>query len=294
MDLLLQLAVNGIVMGSIYALLAVGFALIFATTRLFHFAHGGVYALAAYTIYFAKETLKQDFVVGLVLAAIVAVVAGVITELAVYRTLRRRRATSLVILIASLGMMIIMQNTLAIIFGNDPKGLGSGIVAAGYHLGSLILTPVQIITVLTAVVLFTGLQLYLRRTRTGKAIRAVANNPALATIVGINVDHIFLLAFVIGSALAAPASLLVSLQSGLTVTMGMNAIMMGAVAVIVGGVGSIPGAALGALLIGLAENIGVWQIPADWQSSISFGILLIFIIFKPTGFFGQRLRKARV
>ena len=116
----------------------------------------------------------------------------------------------------------------------------------------------------------------------------------MAAVIGISADRIYLLAFVIGSALVAPASLLVSLHTGLTPSMGMTAIMMGAIAVIVGGLGSIPGAALGALLIGIAENVGVWQIPSEWQSSIAFGILLVFIVFRPTGFFGQKMRKAEI
>ena len=294
MDLLLQLAVNGVVVGSIYALVAVGFALIFATTRLFHFAHGGVYALAAYVIYFAKQTLKQDIIVGLLLAIVAAVAVGVAIELVVYWPLRRLGATPLVILIGSLGVMIFLQNFLAMTFGTDGKSLGSGVVVEGYHVGPLVLTPLQIITVVAAAALFALLQLYLRKTKTGKAIRAVANNSAMAQVVGINPNRIFLLAFAIGSALAAPASLLVSLHTGLTPSMGMLAILVAAIAVIVGGVGSIPGAALGALLIGITENVGVWQIPSEWQSSIAFGVLLVFIVFRPTGFFGHKLRKAEI
>ena len=294
MDLLLQLAVNGVVVGSIYALVAVGFALIFATTRLFHFAHGGVYALAAYVIFFVKQAFKLDILVGLLFAIAIAVAVGVGIELAVYRPLRRLGATQLVILIGSLGVMIFLQNLLAMVFGTDSKSLGTGVVVEGYHFGPVTLTSLQIITVLAAVLLFVFLQLYLLKTKTGKAIRAVANNPGMAEVVGINADRIFLLAFAIGSALAAPAALLISLHTGLFPTMGMLAIMLAAIAVIVGGLGSIPGAALGALLIGVTENVGVWQIPSEWQSAIAFGLLLVFIIFRPTGFFGQKLRKAEI
>jgi branched-chain amino acid transport system permease protein len=286
--------VNGVVVGSIYALIAIGFALIFATTRLFHFAHGAVYAVAAYSIFFAKDVLKQDVIVGLLLALVVAIGLGVAIELAVYRPLRRLGATPLVILIGSLGVMIFLQNFLSLVFGTESKSFGTGVIAQAFHLGPVTLTPLQVVTVLTAAVLFVLLQLYLRKTKTGKAMRAVANNPGLARIVGISADRIFLLAFAIGSALAAPAALLVSLHTGITPSMGMMAILMGAIAVIVGGLGSIPGAALGALLIGITENVGVWQIPSEWQSSIAFGLLLVFIIFRPTGFFGQKLRQAEI
>ena len=177
MELLTQLIVNGVVVGVFYALIAVGFALIFVTTRIFHFAHGAVYAVAAYTIFFAKQTLKQDVLVGFLIAVVVAVVVGVVIEMIVYRPLRRLGATPLVILIGSLGVMIFLQNFLAMAFGSDSKSLGTGIVTEGYRLGSLTVTPLQIETVLTAIVLFVALQMYLRKTRTGKAIRAVANNP---------------------------------------------------------------------------------------------------------------------
>lgn len=294
MDLLLELVVIGVVVGSIYALLAVGFALIFVTTRLFHFAHGAVYAVAAYTIFFAKQSLGWDILPGMLLALVVAVLVGVGIELGVYRPLRRLGATPLTILIASLGVMIFLQNLLALAFGSDIKNIGAGFPTDIYHVGSLSLTSLQIATVIAAIALFVLLQLYLKFTRTGKAIRAVANNAELSNIIGIGSDRVFILVFAIGSALAAPAALLVSLHTGITPTMGTMAIMVGAVAVIVGGVGSVPGAALGALLIGVAENVGVWRIPSEWQPAIAFGILLVFIIFRPTGFFGQKIRQSEV
>ena len=156
------------------------------------------------------------------------------------------------------------------------------------------ITFVQVCMVCAAVCALILMTLFVAKTRFGTAMRALANDPELSRISGMNSELVILLAFAIGSAIAGIGGILVALDVDMTPTMGMNALMMGLVAVIIGGVDSIPGIALGALLLAMAQQFGVWKISSQWQDAIAFGILLVFLIFRPQGFFGKRIKKATV
>jgi branched-subunit amino acid ABC-type transport system permease component len=156
------------------------------------------------------------------------------------------------------------------------------------------ITPIQIVIIATSVMLVFLVAFWLKKSKIGKAMRAVANDPELASISGINSNKVILWTFAIGSALAGVAGILVALDVDMTPTMGMNALMMGVVAVIIGGVGSIPGVALGALLLGLAQHLGVWKISSQWQDAIAFIILFGFLLVRPQGFLGRKVKKVEV
>ena len=155
-------------------------------------------------------------------------------------------------------------------------------------------TPVQILTICVSIFLVTAVAAFLKKTRQGRAMRAVACDAQLASVSGINSDRVTLWAFAIGSGLAAAAGILVAADVDMTPTMGMNGLMVGVVAVIIGGRGSILGVALGALLLGMAQHLGVWKISSQWQDAIAFFILLAFLIFRPQGFFGKKVKTATV
>lgn len=231
---------------------------------------------------------------SLLLAVLFTSFLGVLTEISIYRPLRERGATSLVLLIASLGIFIVIQNVISLIFGDDTKTIRSGMVTEGINIFGARITQIQILTIVVCLTLFIITTLIVMRTRIGKAIRAIGNDPELALISGIDTDKAILYTFAIGSALAAVAAVLVAFDVDMTPTMGMNALMMGVVAVIIGGVGSIPGAALGGLLLGLAQHLGVWQISSKWQDAIAFVILLSFLLFRPYGFFGRVVKKVEI
>jgi len=291
-DLFAQLLVNGVIAGSLYALVACSFGLILGTTGTFHFAHGVVYAAGAYSAYFAAGRglpLWAAAGVGIAGAALV----GVFIELVVYRPLRRIAASPLVILIASLGTLIVLENAIAIGFSTDAKVL-EGFPRRGIIVGGVGFTTLHVTMVGVSLVVFLALLAFLRWTQTGRAIRAVANSPEMAEIVGIDTGRVFLLVFAIGSAMAAPAAILIMLDRGATPDMGMEAILIAAIAVIVGGIGSVPGAALGALIIGLAQNLGVMKIPSEWQAAIAFGLLLVVVVLRPRGLLGKKLRKVEI
>ena len=292
--MLIQLLINIIISFSIFCGISLSFIIIYSIVRFFHFAHAVVFTSGAYFTFLFNQLFGLSLYISIPLAILSACLFGSSMELFIYKPLRKRNSTSLVLLLASLGIYIVLQNIISMVFGDDTKSIRTWQVVEGINVFGARITPVQIIIVVTSVVLLILVALYLHFSRTGKAMRAVANDPELANITGINSDKVILTSFAIGSALAGIAGILVSLDVDMTPTMGMNALMMGVVAMIVGGVGSIWGIVLGSLLLALAQNLGVWYISSQWQDAIAFAILLIFLLFKPEGFFGKKLKKAAV
>jgi branched-chain amino acid transport system permease protein len=288
MDLLAQLLVNSGVVGSIAALVAVGFALILQVTGTLHFAHGGVYAASAYAVYLFGSVLGLPLVVALMGAVVVAIGLGVLSELVVYRPLRDAGAPSRTLLMGSLALMLLMQNGLSLAFGNDVKTLAVGYRPATYELGPLVITSTRLIIVATSVVACGLLALGLYRTPWGLQLRALASNPTLAEMSGINRRWTYLLTFALGSALAAPAGVLVAFDTGLAPTIGTFVVLLAITAVVVGGMGSFAGMIFGAYLVAAALNLGIWKIGSEWQTSIAFLLLMVFIFVRPRGLFGRR------
>jgi len=289
-----QFILNGIIAGSVYTLVAVGFAVIYRTVRFFHFAHGVVFTAGAYFTYFFKAWLGWPVTIAVPAAIGLCAVLGVLIEVSVYRPLRHKGSSALILLLASLGIYIVLQNMISMVFGDDTKTIRSGIVKEGINILGARITPVQITIIIVSLLLVVSCFLFLKYTKTGRSMRAVANNPELADVTGINSDRVIFWTFALGSALAGIAGILVALDVDMTPTMGMNALMMGVAAVIIGGVESIPGVALGALLLGMAQHLGVWKISSQWQDAIAFVILLIFLLFRPQGFLGKRVKKVTI
>jgi len=275
-------------------LLALSFELIYITTRFFHFAHAIVFTGGAYFAFLFKNYLGMPLWMVIPLAVGSSVVVGCLIDLGVYKPLRKKKAPNLILLLASLGIYIVMQNVISMVFGDDTKSIRTGEIKEGINVFGARITPIQIVIIITSIILVTAVAVFLKKSKMGKAMRAVANDPEMAKISGIDSDRVILWTFAIGSALAGIAGILVALDVDMTPTMGMNALMMGVVAVIIGGVGSIPGVALGALLLGLAQHLGVWKISSQWQDAIAFIILFIFLIFKPEGFLGKKVKKAKI
>ncbi len=292
MDLFVQLTINGLTLGSIYLLLGISWGLIFAVTRTFHFAHGATFVVAAYFTY-----LFQQWGQPLIFAAFggicCAALFGVATEGLLYRYLRRAFATPLVIFIAALGILITVENLIAMGFGTDAKPL-EGFPVRVIKIGRVGFNNLHVVMFVTAGVLFAALMLYLHRTKTGKALRAVISNPEMAEVIGIDVRKYFLIAFGLGSLLVAPAAILVTIERGATPDLGHWAILYSFMPVIIGGIGSLPGAALAGIIVGLAESIGIWKISSQWQVGIAFIVLVAVLLLKPTGLFGFRVYRGKI
>ena len=289
-----QLFLNGIIAGSIYALIALGFAVIYRTVKFFHFAHGVFYAAGAYLAYTLVISLDINPVTSFFLAAILAGVVGAGTDRFIYKPLRKRKAPNLVFLIASFGIFIFIQNLLQLIYGAQILTIRTGPVKEGHHFLGAVITDTQILILAASAALCLGLWLFVKKTKLGKAMRAVADDRIAVSVVGINPERIILAAFAIGSALAGAAGILISLETNIEPTMGMNAILKGIIASIIGGIGSIPGAMFGGLFLGIAENLGIWKISAGWKDCIAFVILIIFLLFRPGGIMGVKSEGERL
>jgi branched-chain amino acid transport system permease protein len=288
MDLALQLVVNGLINGSHYALLGVGFGLIFATTRITHFAYGPLFTLAAYACWWAAARAGLPLAAAAAFGVAAAAAAGVLSYWLLYRPFERRGSPNLVILIASLGLFILLENLIGIVFGTDTKVID--VPAPVFLLGDVVFTGLQAAQVVAFLVVGALLALFLRFSEYGKAVLAMTDNAEMARIIGIDTVRVSLLVFALGSAVAAVPAILILMKDGATPYMGFIAVFMGFVAVVVGGIGSLRGAVVGGFALGMVENIGMWKIPTEWQSTIAFVVLFLVLLLKPQGLFGRAVR----
>lgn len=290
-----QLLANGLVEGSFYALLALGFALIFGASRVFHVAHGSVYAVAAYLLYLFFSIWRLPFFLALLLTVALASLLGILIELLIYRPLERRGASHMLVLMASIGTLIFIDNLVEMIFGGDNKiiGIGAGL-QEGIPLGPIVFTYLQLINLGAAVAAVLLLNYFRLRTAPGKALRAVIISPTMARVVGIDIGRVRILAFGLGSALAAVSAVMSAVDLGFQPGQGLPVVLVAAIAVLVGGVDTFTGAALGGLILGLAMNLGIWRIGPEWREALAFGVMLIVILAKPTGLYGRALEKYEV
>ena len=291
--LVVQLLANGLVNGCGYALVALGFAFVYNTTRIFHFAHGAVYALAAYVFYsfFVQWGVPLVLAAGATLLLIAAF--GVLIDELIHAPLDRQDASMLIHLLSSIGLYTVIVNVIALLYGNQTKVLSSG-MGTTYSLGDVTLVRIQLITVFTAVVVLGIVFVVLWRTRLGKMLRAMRDDPELVAVMGINPSTLRRTVFALGSGLAGVAAILSGLDVGVDPYIGMNAILNGAVAIIIGGVGRFEGAVLGGIAIGLLQASVVWYASAQWQDAITFVVLILFLLFRPEGILGTKRRSEEV
>lgn len=293
MALLLQLLANGLVAGSSWAMVALGFGLIFRVTGTFHFAHGSVYAAAGYFAYSGVADLGLPWGIAFPLAAAGAVLLGCSIEVWIYRPLRRLEAPPLALLVSSLGVAVFLNNLLGLVWSYQSRNLPTA-AGTGYVLGPVDLSSFQVATVGVGLIVTIGLIIYMKYSSLGLTMRALASTPFMARIVGIPAERVTVLTFAVGSLVAAPAGILTMLDTGVLPDMGTSAVLMATIAVFVGGIASLPGAALAAGLLGLLVNVGIWQWSARWQNAIAFSLLLLFMVCRPRGLFGLKQRQVKV
>ena len=289
-----QLLLNGIIAGSIYALIAIGFTVIYRTVKFFHFAHGIVYTAGAYFAYTLIISLHLNFALSFFLAIVLAAILGVAIDKLVYSPLRQQKASNLIFLLASFGVVIFIQNLIQLIYGAQILTIRTGPIKEGHHFLGAVITDIQILILAVSIILMIFLWLFIQKTKLGKAMRAVSDDPIAANVVGINPERIILTSFAIGSALAGAAGILISFETNIEPIMGFSALLKGIIASIIGGIGSIPGAVLGGFFLGLAENLGIWKISAGWKDCIAFAILIIFLLLRPRGILGNKTEKKTI
>jgi branched-chain amino acid transport system permease protein len=282
-----QLTVNGLISGSIYALIAVGFSLIYSTNKFMHFAHGVSVAVAGYILYSLFSVWGISFYFAVLLTLILSGLFGLFIYRVIYLPMQNRKASNVVLLIASIGILILFENLIQLIFGADVKVVGYLEVAEGMNILGAIITPLQIWIIITSIVLFVALYLFMKKTKLGRDMRAVADNKELASIVGINYKRVADYSFVIGGVLAGIAGILIALEQNLIPNMGTLLIVKGFTGAVIGGITSVPASILGSFILGLAENYGIWFLPSGFKDAIAFGLLFLFLLFRPNGLFGR-------
>jgi len=284
-----QLILNGIIAGAIYALVASGFSLIYSVTKFMHFAHGAVLALGAYLMYSFAVILGLNFWLAILLTLVCSGFAGVVMDQLVYKQLRKRKASGAVLLIASIALMTLITSLILAFWGADVKTVPT-VNPVFDFLGARI-TLTQIIIVVVSVVLLLGLWLLMKKTKLGKAMRAVADNKDVAMTVGINPERIYTYTFIIGSFLAGVAGILIGIEQNLYPQMGLSLVIKGFTGAVIGSLASVPGAVLGSFILGLVENIGIWWLPSGYKDAIAFVLLFIFLLFRPSGLLGVKVRE---
>ena len=289
-----QIFFNIIISTTIFLLVSNSYSLIYYPTKFFHIAHAVIITSGAYFVFLFTNKLLFPFTVSVVLAIVSATLIGILCEILVYKQMRRINAPSLSYLIASIGLYIVLQNCISLYFGDDTKTINTAEVAVGNLIVGAYITTIQIITILVSITLFIALILFLHFTSTGKSIRAVASNPELCNIYGISSNKIILIAFGIGSALAAVAGILSAMDTNMTPTFGFNLLLYGLVAMIIGGVGSTRGLIAGSLLVATAQHLTAYYIDTKWMDAITYIILILFLIWKPLGFSGKLLKKVEI
>lgn len=281
-----QLLINGLIAGSIYALVAAGFSLIYTTNRFVHFAHGAVIAVGAHLFYAFFAIAKLSLPLSVIFTILASAFLGWLIHIIIYAPLKKKKSSAAILLVASIALMFLLENCLLLIFGAEVKIISISAIESGLTIGGARLTLLQAMIIIAAIILLLLLWLFVRYAKLGKIMRAVADNPELARLSGINSLRVENLSFVVGSLLAGAASILIALEQNVEAHMGVNLIIKGFTGAIIGGVSFLPGAVIGSYFLGLIENFGIWFLPSGYKNAIAFVILLIFLLCKPVGIFG--------
>jgi len=283
MDIIPQIIINSLVAGAIYALISLGFNLIYGATKFFNLAHGIVVVIGGYSILCFVKFLGLNIYLGVVISVIISGILGYCLDRFVYLPLKRKKASNMVLLVASLGIFTALQGIISIIFSSQFQSLSENSEQVVFSFFNGFITETQIIILISLVLIGLGLILLLHKTQFGREVRAINDDEEVAKIIGIHTNKIIGRVFFIGSAIAGYAGILVGYDTGLESTMGLSLLLKGVIASIIGGVGSIYGGILGAFLLGFVENFGILKISGGWKDAIAFGLLIIFLIFRPRG-----------
>ena len=282
--------ISGLSLGSIYALIALGYTMVYGIAKMLNFAHGDVIMVGAFTVIVAVNSMGLPAVLGIILSVLVCVVMGVTIERIAYKPLRS--SPSLSVLITAIGVSYFLQSLALLIFGSTQKSFPKVFNMAPVHLGELTIKGESIETLVVTTVIMIGLTLFINKTKMGKAMRAVSEDRAAAELMGISVNKTITVTFAIGSALASVAGLFFGATYGFigpyTGSMpGIKAF----VAAVFGGIGSIPGAMLGGILLGIIETLAKAYISTQLSDAIVFGVLVLVLCLKPTGLLGKKINE---
>lgn len=286
----LQQLINGLSLGSTYALIAIGYTMVYGIIKLINFAHGEIYMIGAFIGFFVSTNFGLSFMPALIIAMLLSALVGILIEKISYKPLRK--SPRITLLITAIGMSLLLQNLVRYIVGPSPKSFPQLIEVNKINIFGVQITNIQLLTLGISLGLVVLLQLLVYKTKSGKAMRAASQDIEAAALMGINVNNTISFTFAIGSALAGAAGVLVALSwISIDPYMGMMPGLKAFVAAVLGGIGVIPGALIGGVFMGVAETLTKAYISTRLSDAIAFGILIIILLVKPAGFLGKKTRE---
>ena len=284
--------INGVSLGSVYAIIALGYTMVYGIAKMLNFAHGDVIMIGSYVVFVTVSTIGFPPMVGVLVAVLACTLLGMTIERVAYKPLRG--ASPLAVLITAIGVSYLLQNVALLIFGADTKSFTSVVTIPAIKLagGQMTITGETIVTILSCIVIMIGLTTFINKSKAGQAMLAVSEDRGAATLMGINVNGTIARTFAIGSALAAVAGvLLCSAYPSLTPYTGSMPGIKAFVAAVFGGIGSIPGAFIGGILLGVIEILAKAYISSQMSDAIVFSVLIIVLLVKPTGILGKKINE---
>lgn len=284
-----QFIINGIITGILYSLLAIGFALVYNTTRIFHIAAAGIYVFAAYMFWLFASRLAMPLLLAAIIAVALTMTLSLVSELFVYRPLKNRKASLNVAMLASIGLMTVIINTIAMFFGNETKVVENSILKP-FSFGDIIITTPQMYQVGIGIIVLAIFLIILRWTNWGLRLQAISADETLFETLGYNTNRTRIAVFLASGIFIAIASCLTVYDVGLDPNMGMSVLISAIVAMIIGGVGKFSTCILGGLTLGVLQSLTVYQFASNWQNAVTFLVLLILLFLRPQGIAGYKQR----
>ncbi|MXQ47866.1 branched-chain amino acid ABC transporter permease [Streptococcus pneumoniae] len=287
---MLQQLVNGLILGSVYALLALGYTMVYGIIKLINFAHGDVYMMGAFVGYYLISTFHMNFFVALILTMLITAAIGVIIEFLAYRPLRN--STRIAALITAIGVSFFLEYGMVYLVGAEARAFPQAMQTVKYDLGPISVTNIQLIILAVSILLMLALNFIVKKTKMGKAMRAVSVDSDAAQLMGINVNSTISFTFALGSAMAGAAGVLIGLYyNTMNPLMGMAPGIKAFVAAVLGGIGIIPGAAVGGFIIGMLETLSTAIGLSSYKDAVVYAILIVILLVRPAGILGKNIKE---
>lgn len=287
--MLLQFIINGIIIGSIYSLVSVGFALVYNTTRIFHIAYAVLYMFCPYMILTFFSELGIPLLLAFLIAVSITVVLSLVMEIIIYKPLSKKGSSNNIIMISSIGIMIIVINTIALFYGNETKILNPDI-SKTISFGDIIITFTQLAQFVISTFILLLFLAFLKFSKFGIRTRAMRDDEILCSVFGMDIYKMRLILFTLSAIFAAIGGGLVAYDVGMDPYVGMPMLLNAVVALIIGGIGRFEAPIVGGFIIGILQSLSVWAISARWQDAVTFTLLILFLLFRPQGLLGEKKR----